>query len=59
MSKIPSKKINRTPLRSPSPDNVHKNINQRTASPINEALSNRRMAKSPKTLSGRSFMNNE
>lgn len=59
MSRIATKRINRTPVRSPSPDVVHKNINVRTSSPINEVLMKERIAKLPKNPTGLGFMNTE
>jgi hypothetical protein len=59
MSRILSKKVNRTPVRSPSPDIVNKNIITRTASPLTEAMSKLRMSKSSTSPLGRGFANNE
>lgn len=59
MSRIISKKVNRTPVRSPSPDLANKNIIVRTASPLSDALSKLRMSKSSKIPLGRGFSNTE
>lgn len=59
MSRILSKKVNRTPVRSPSPDYATKNIIVRTASPLTEALSKLRMSKSSKSPLGRGFSNTQ
>jgi hypothetical protein len=59
MSRFIAKNINKTPVRSPSPDIVNRNIIGRTASPINEAMTKLRISKSSKSPLGRGFLNNE
>lgn len=59
MSRLVNRKVSRTPVRSPSPDIANSNIIVRTASPINEAISALRTAKSSRSPLGRSFMNTD
>ena len=54
MSRIGTK-INRTPVRSPSPDIANRNIISRTHSPIQEALNKSRRENSNKLPIGQSF----
>lgn len=59
MSRFINRKVSKTPVRSPSPDIASSNIIVRTASPINEAISALRTAKSSKHPMGRGFMNTD
>lgn len=59
MSRFINRKVSQTPVRSPSPDIANSNIIVRTASPINEAISSMRAAKSSKHPIGRGFMNTD
>lgn len=59
MSRILSKKMNKTPARSPSPDLAHRNVIVRTASPLSGALEKLRMSKTSTGPLGRGFSTNE
>lgn len=52
-------KINKMPVRSPSPDIANRNSIIRTSSPINEALTKSRLHRASKSPSGKTFFDNE
>lgn len=57
MNKL-GRKLNKTPIRSPSPDIANRHVIGRTPSPINDAINKSRKNLSNKIPLGKSFMNN-
>lgn len=58
MSRILSKKVNKTPARSPSPDLAHRNIIKVTPSPSEDSLMKMRISRTSKSPLGRGFSSN-